>query len=164
MIPGSGRSPGEGNGNRLQYSCLENFMEFTGSRRFRHNRARTAHPAEVNTAGLTRALQAPEGKGRAVSGRRLARPGLNTYLPPVVVVSLGFLGNDASPEPQVSSDVQGPQALLVPESYTDGLQSLPLTGNEDKSVESAPRFLAPQRVWDADIKCRRRRGSVWDKR
>ena len=26
-IPGSGRSPGEGNGNRLQYSCLENFLE-----------------------------------------------------------------------------------------------------------------------------------------
>ena len=24
MIPGSGRSPGEGNGNPLQYSCLEN--------------------------------------------------------------------------------------------------------------------------------------------
>ena len=23
-IPGSGRSPGEGNGNALQYSCLEN--------------------------------------------------------------------------------------------------------------------------------------------
>ena len=23
LIPGSGRSPGEGNGNRLQYSCLE---------------------------------------------------------------------------------------------------------------------------------------------
>ena len=23
-IPGSGRSPGEGNGNPLQYSCLEN--------------------------------------------------------------------------------------------------------------------------------------------
>ena len=23
-IPGSGRSPGEGHGNRLQYSCLEN--------------------------------------------------------------------------------------------------------------------------------------------
>ena len=22
LIPGSGRSPGEGNGNRLQYSCL----------------------------------------------------------------------------------------------------------------------------------------------
>ena len=25
-IPGSGRTPGEGNGNPLQYSCLENFM------------------------------------------------------------------------------------------------------------------------------------------
>ena len=26
-IPGSGRSPGEGNGNTLQYSCLENSLE-----------------------------------------------------------------------------------------------------------------------------------------
>ena len=26
-IPGSGRSPGEGNGNPLQYCCLENSME-----------------------------------------------------------------------------------------------------------------------------------------
>ena len=26
LIPGSGRSPGEGNGNPLQYSCLENSM------------------------------------------------------------------------------------------------------------------------------------------
>ena len=24
LIPGSGRSPGEGNGNPLQYTCLEN--------------------------------------------------------------------------------------------------------------------------------------------
>ena len=27
LIPGLGRSPGEGNGNPLQYSCLENPME-----------------------------------------------------------------------------------------------------------------------------------------
>ena len=27
LIPGSGRSPGEGNGNPLQYSCLKNFMD-----------------------------------------------------------------------------------------------------------------------------------------
>ena len=27
LIPGSGRSPGEENGNPLQYSCLENYME-----------------------------------------------------------------------------------------------------------------------------------------
>ena len=26
-VPGSGRSPGEGHGNPLQYSCLENPME-----------------------------------------------------------------------------------------------------------------------------------------
>ena len=29
-IPGSGRSPGEGNGNSLQYSCLENSMDRGG--------------------------------------------------------------------------------------------------------------------------------------
>ena len=27
LIPGSGRSPGGGNGNLLQYSCLENSMD-----------------------------------------------------------------------------------------------------------------------------------------
>ena len=27
LIPGSARSPGEGNGNSLQYSCLENSMD-----------------------------------------------------------------------------------------------------------------------------------------
>ena len=27
LIPGSGRSPREGNGNPLQYSCLENSMD-----------------------------------------------------------------------------------------------------------------------------------------
>ena len=27
LIPGSGRSPGEGNGNPVQYSCLENSMD-----------------------------------------------------------------------------------------------------------------------------------------
>ena len=27
LIPGIGRSPGEGNGNPLQYSCLENPMD-----------------------------------------------------------------------------------------------------------------------------------------
>ena len=27
LIPGSGRSSGVGNGNLLQYSCLENYMD-----------------------------------------------------------------------------------------------------------------------------------------
>ena len=44
LIPGLGRSPGEGNGNSLQYSCLENPTDrgasglwFMGSQRVRHN-------------------------------------------------------------------------------------------------------------------------------
>ena len=43
-IPGSGRSPGEGNGNPLQYSCLENprmeepgRLQSMGSQRVGHN-------------------------------------------------------------------------------------------------------------------------------
>ena len=32
LIPGSGRSPGEGNGNLLQDSCLENPMDRGASR------------------------------------------------------------------------------------------------------------------------------------
>jgi len=44
LIPGLGRSYGEGNGNLLQYSCLENSMDreawrlqFVGSQRVRHD-------------------------------------------------------------------------------------------------------------------------------
>ena len=44
LIPGSGRSPGEGNGNSLQYYCLENPMDrqpgklpSVGSQRVRHD-------------------------------------------------------------------------------------------------------------------------------
>jgi len=44
LIPGSGRSPGEGNGNPLQYTCLENPREegtwqttSMGSQRVRHD-------------------------------------------------------------------------------------------------------------------------------
>ena len=44
LIPGLGRSPGEGNGNPLQYSCLENLMDggaqqlqSMGSQRVRHD-------------------------------------------------------------------------------------------------------------------------------
>ena len=39
LIPGSGRSPGEGNGNLLQYSCLENSMDrgAMGLQRVRHD-------------------------------------------------------------------------------------------------------------------------------
>ena len=44
LVSGLGRSPGDGNGYALQYSCLENSMDrgggglqFTGSQRVRHD-------------------------------------------------------------------------------------------------------------------------------
>ena len=50
-IPGLRRSPGEGNGNPLWYSCLENSMDrgawwavcFMGSQRVGHDRATNTH-------------------------------------------------------------------------------------------------------------------------
>jgi len=43
-IPGSGRSPGEGNGNPLQYPCLENPMDIKAWRVVVH---------EVEELGMT---------------------------------------------------------------------------------------------------------------
>ena len=36
LIPGSGRTPGEGNGNPLQYSCLGNFKDRGAWQRVEH--------------------------------------------------------------------------------------------------------------------------------
>ena len=51
-IPGSGRSPGEGNGNPLRYSCLENSMDrgawratVLGVTRVRHNLGSKQQPS-----------------------------------------------------------------------------------------------------------------------
>ena len=43
MIPGSGRSPGEGNGNPLQYSLLENPMERGAWQATDHGITRVGH-------------------------------------------------------------------------------------------------------------------------
>ena len=40
-IPGSGRSPGEGNGSPLQYSCLENPMDGGAGRATVHRVAKS---------------------------------------------------------------------------------------------------------------------------
>ena len=62
-IPGSGRSPGEGNGNPLQYSCLENPMDRGGWRAIVHRvtKSRTRlsdfhrhNEMEDGTSGLLR--------------------------------------------------------------------------------------------------------------
>ena len=42
-IPGPGRSPGEGNGNQLQYSCLENPMDGEARQATVHGVARVRH-------------------------------------------------------------------------------------------------------------------------
>ena len=43
LIPGLGRSPGEGNGNPLQYSCLENTMDRGARQAIVHGVARVGH-------------------------------------------------------------------------------------------------------------------------
>ena len=59
-IPGSGRFPGEGNGNPLQYSCLENPMDggawcrplSMGSQRVRHDWATSLHSCSKDPNSL----------------------------------------------------------------------------------------------------------------
>ena len=48
-ILGSGRSPGEGNGNPLQYSCLENSMERGAWQATVHGVARVGHDLATKT-------------------------------------------------------------------------------------------------------------------
>ena len=43
LIPGWGRSPGEGNGNLLQYSCMENPMDRGAWQATVHGVARVRH-------------------------------------------------------------------------------------------------------------------------
>ena len=43
LIPGSGRSPGGGNGNPLQYSCLENSMDRGAWQAIVHGITRVGH-------------------------------------------------------------------------------------------------------------------------
>ena len=51
-IPGSGRSPGEGNGNPLQYSCLENPMDRGAWRATVHGitKSRTQKPRKLKVS------------------------------------------------------------------------------------------------------------------
>ena len=55
-IPGSGRSPGKGNGNSLQYSCLENLMDkgaMAGFKRIRQDCA-TKRQQQNTCVSITR--------------------------------------------------------------------------------------------------------------
>ena len=48
-IPGPGRSPGEGNGNPLQYSCLENPMDRGAWRATVHGSDTTKESKELDS-------------------------------------------------------------------------------------------------------------------
>ena len=45
-IPGLGRSPGEGNGNPLNYSCLENSMDRGAWQAIVHGTAKNGHGSQ----------------------------------------------------------------------------------------------------------------------
>ena len=56
LIPGSGRSPGEGNGYPLQYSCLEDprtdepgRLQSMGSQRVGHDKRLGTHAGQLNS-------------------------------------------------------------------------------------------------------------------
>ena len=48
-VPGSGRSPGEGSGSPLQYSCLENPMEWGAQRSIVHGVAKSRTQLSAST-------------------------------------------------------------------------------------------------------------------
>ena len=52
-IPGLGRSSGEGNGNPLQYSCLENTMDRGAWRAIVHGVSRVGHNLETKPPTTT---------------------------------------------------------------------------------------------------------------
>ena len=51
LIPGSGRSPGEGNANPLQYSCLENPMDGGACRATVHRVVESDTPERLHFKG-----------------------------------------------------------------------------------------------------------------
>ena len=51
-IPGSGRSPGVGNGNPLQYSCLENPMDRVGYSPWGHKQSDTTEHSTATTMSM----------------------------------------------------------------------------------------------------------------
>ena len=78
LIPGLGRSPGEGNGNPLQYSCLENYKDrgawrATFHRTTESNMTEVTFTFRVRTSSLGLHWQSQDGHS---SGKRPSSAGI----------------------------------------------------------------------------------------
>ena len=139
MIPGWGRSPGERNGNPLQYSYLQNPMDrgawsglqSMGSHRVRHGRAtntfgvlysspRTPSLCDPGLFPSHCACEVPsEGRSLALAGVVLfiSLSSHLTWLPPLPLVSLAVQGvrayTDRRPCLCLSTKPQKPSFLLL---------------------------------------------------
>ena len=70
LIPGSGRSPGEGKGNPLQYSCLENPMDRGAWQAIVHGVTKESDITEQLTLSLSKNPTAAKSHVRTCSGTK----------------------------------------------------------------------------------------------
>ena len=104
-IPGSGRSPEEGNGNPLQYSCLENPMDQKKKKQTEPGGLQSlGHKESDITERTRRGLKALPCHWRLCGFRALRRPVWLTLLlgaqcqpPPLFLFSFGSLGRCQPP-------------------------------------------------------------------
>ena len=69
MIPGLGGSPGEGNGNRLQYTCLGNPMDRRAWQATAHGAAKESDVTEVTEHACRQSTGQVEAVGRVTEER-----------------------------------------------------------------------------------------------
>ena len=72
-IPGLGRSPGEGNGNPFQYSCLENPMGRGGWQATVHGVARVGHDLATKPPPCQQSKRVRETRHKCGSGKRVGK-------------------------------------------------------------------------------------------
>ena len=78
-IPGLGRSPGEGNGNPLQYNCLENPMDRGAWQAIVHGVARVGHNLATKPSPPYHSWASGQTTGREHSPAHQQKSGLKIY-------------------------------------------------------------------------------------
>ena len=86
-IPGSGRTSGEGNGNPLQYSCLENLMDRGAWQATVHGIARVGHNLATKPPPLIFSFFVCSWPHNAACRIFVHQPGIESVTPEVEVVS-----------------------------------------------------------------------------